>query len=73
MYVSVCVTRLYMCVPSNYMHALSSTVIVSLTCAHLCVSEEREWKEGRGVAQKESSRSVREAKIWRKFKGTRRL
>lgn len=33
MYVSVC-----MCV--NYMHALSSSLIVSLTCAHLCLREE---------------------------------
>lgn len=35
---SVCVVCV--CVRANFMHALSSSLIVSLTCAHLCLSEE---------------------------------
>lgn len=56
---SLCVVCMSVCVSSNYMHTLSSSLIVNLTCAHLCLREGGEGRnEGRGGAQKESSGSV---------------
>lgn len=62
----VCVYIVCVCVCTNYVHALNSSLIVSLTCAHLC--------EGRRRAQKESGerqrfgRSLRGSwKLWSSF------